>query len=478
MPSTSDSQLDRLSPLDPSPLRPGRGIKGEVSISPSVADKLSSSIHSFIAWLERTGGESYDPYDLWGTRYGLWARRLYYRKNFFGLPLIAPIVAVETLFPSVRKLFVHKQRFATADAQLLLAFLNLHALGERDRPGRPSRRPADWSGPKSPSPVPTSSPGADQTHLAHAKNLADRLLQSSLPGYSGHCWGYPFDWQNNCGLWKKNTPFITSTPYCYEAFAELSEASGDAKYRSVAESAARFVFQDLNDTPVARGSAAASYGPLDNSQVINASAYRAFVLFDAAQRFGVTQYEEKAQANLNFILQSQRPDGSWLYALNSPGEAFIDHFHTCFVLKNLLKMNRHLNSDSVRDAIAKGYEYYRRDLFDRKGLPKSFAIQPRTQLVRLEMYNFAEAITLGVLLRDQIPPAFQDAQRLAALLMDEYQLPDGQFTTRVFIGGWRHTLPFIRWPQSQLFYALTNLFVAVDEPIRHSLSASTGERVG
>ena len=58
-------------------------------VSNSFARRLCASIHSFIRWLDRVGYESYDPYDLWGTRYGLFARRLYYEKNSFGLLLIA-----------------------------------------------------------------------------------------------------------------------------------------------------------------------------------------------------------------------------------------------------------------------------------------------------------------------------------------------------------------------------------------------------
>ena len=425
--------------------------------------QVRASIDRFLAWLERAGGESYDPYDLWGTRYGLLARRLYYAKNPLGLPLIAPIVAVETLVPSARGLFVRKQRFATADAQLLLGFLNLCIV----------ERGAEASSPKpdrQPEPRKRSDSGAASGFLASARKLAEELLQSSIPGYSGYCWGYPFDWQNNRGLWRRNTPFITSTPYCYEAFARLADLTGEARYLAVAESAARFVFQDLNDTPVGPGAAAASYGPFDQTYVINASAYRAFVLFDAADRFGAAEYEDKAQANLKFILDSQRSDGSWLYALNSPAEGFIDHFHTCFVLKNLFKINERLHSDRVEQALRHGDAYYRRELFDAEGHPKSFAIQPRTQLVRLEMYNFAESITLGSLMHEDSPVAFAEAQRLAALLIGSYQLPEGHFTTRVFMGGWRHTVPFIRWPQSQLFYALTNLLIALLGRDDHAIS--------
>ena len=37
--------------------------------------KLRDATRSFMGWLQRNGLESHDPYDVWGTRYGLWARR-------------------------------------------------------------------------------------------------------------------------------------------------------------------------------------------------------------------------------------------------------------------------------------------------------------------------------------------------------------------------------------------------------------------
>ena len=398
----------------------------------TIAD-LQISIQRFNRWLETEGFASYDPYDIWGTAYGLFARRLYYQRNPLGVPLIAPILLLEMVAPRLRGLFVRKQQFATADGQLLLAYLNLYAVTR------------------------------DESCLATARRLGDELLKLSIPGFSGHCWGYPFDWQNNRGLWRRNTPFITATPYCYEAFAGLFDATGEDSFRNVAVSAAKFVYQDLKDTPTGPGAAASSYGPHDDSQVINASAYRAFVLFHAARRFGLEDYLDKARANLKFILQNQRPDGSWYYAVNSPGKPFIDNFHTCFVIKSLVKIHRLWPGEVDWAAVERGYAYYRQALFDHDDQPKSFAVEPRTQIVKLEMYNMAEGITLGALLGERIPDARSLAIKLAGRLREQYQLPAGHFVTRVFLGGLRHTLPFLRWPQAQLFYSLTNLLKALSD---------------
>jgi hypothetical protein len=468
-----------------------------------VPEDLWPAIRSFEGWLKKNGSASHDPYDLWGTALGLKVRSIYYRKGKLGIPLVAPFLLLEIVCPSLRSLFVEKQRFATADAQLALAFLNLYRI--------------------------TQNAG----YLQKAVALAEDLLKISIPGYSGHCWGYPFDWQNCTDLWRRNTPLITATPYCFEVFAQLYDVTGDRSHLEVAASIARFVSNDLKDLPTGPDSAAGSYSPLDTKQVVNATAYRAFVLFDAASRFQEASYAEKARRNLNFILQSQRPDGSWLYSMNNPAEAFIDNFHTAFVLKNLYKIyqilvdrgttaflpldepegrarhsvravgeppnaagtlplspreeraGRELErgeahqqnispqqssslfgeselklARTVRDSICKGWAYYRQALFAPDGTPKSFAIEPRLQLAKLEVYNVAEAITLGSLLSNEVQGAYDLAGILTRRAITKYQLPAGYFITRTYFGGLRHTTPFLRWPQAQMFYALTNFLVA------------------
>ena len=404
----------------------------------------------FVAWLEDAGYESYDPYDVWGTRYGVLARRLYYRKHPLGVAMTAPLILMEIVWPRLRTLLVRKDRYPTADAQLALAFLNLYEI---------SRAQEEALAPRA------SGGRTSVSWLTKAKQLADDLLTESVPGWSGLGWGYPFDWQNVSGLVKKQTPHITATPYCYEVFTRLFDLTGDDDYCEVARSIAAFVFEDLHDTPTGRDAAAGSYTPYDRSKVVNASAYRAFVLFDAARRFHNDAYRAKASKNLRFILDAQRPDGSWLYAIDSPAEAFIDHFHTCFVLKNLYKLNRELHSPEVAASVRRGYEWYRRSLFDRRDHPRSFTIAPRLEVVRIEMYNVAEAISLGTLLGHDIPGAFALADDLAARFVRPYQLRAGHWITRIYLGGIRHRVPFLRWPQSQLFLALTNLMATKEHPV-------------
>jgi hypothetical protein len=395
----------------------------------ATVDAVATACFGFVKWLDQAGYSSYDPYDIWGTPYGLWSRKVYYAKGRRAVPLVAPLVAVDLLCPSLRRLLVKKERFATCDAQLVLAFLNLHHLT------------------------------GEMKHLDRAVALGEEIMGYSISGYSGPCWGYPFDWQNSKdAVWPKNTPYITCTPYCYEAYLGLNDATGEPKYLDWMERIAEFVFRDLKEIPVGSETAAGSYSPFDARRVVNASAYRAWLLAEAGRRFSKTEYQKASNRNLNFVLESQAADGSWLYAMGE-GKSYIDNFHTCFNLKNLFKIHRISGDSRIELAIRKGYGFYRDRLIDSSGDPRPFAWAPRLQLVKLEMYDFAEGITLGTLLEGMIPEAGRLARDLAMHLILRHRKPDGHFVTRVYRGGFCHRFPFLRWPQAQLFYALTNLWL-------------------
>jgi uncharacterized protein YyaL (SSP411 family) len=291
----------------------------------------------------------------------------------------------------------------------------------------------------------------DPSYLDTAKSYADALLASSIPGFAGPCWGYPFDWQTKRGLYPRGTPLVTSTPYGFDAFIELHEATGDERYRDVALSIAEFVARDIRDTLVGSGRAA-SYAPFDDSQVINASAYRAACLADASALAGGT-YRAVAEANVRFVIEQQRSDGGWLYSANDPQDAFIDHFHTCFVLKGLYRAYRVLRAPGILAAVARGYEFYRRRLFYPDGRPRPFAESTWPRLTVLELYDYAEALNLALLLRHDLPTEAQ-ADELAQRLVGDFQTGEGYFVTRISRGAVRNRVPYHRWAQAQAFCAL------------------------
>jgi hypothetical protein len=81
----------------------------------------------------------------------------------------------------------------------------------------------------------------------------------------------------------------------------------------------------------------------------------------------------------------------------------VDHFHTCFVLKALAKIDQLNPNAACQDAIGRGVDYYLKNLVDEHGLPKPFSKAPRMTVYRRELYDFAECINLCLLLRDRFP---------------------------------------------------------------------------
>jgi hypothetical protein len=393
---------------------------------------FENSIRKFLGWLERNGTAGYDPYDLWSTRYGAHARRLYYRFGKSAALLSAPLIVGERLLPKAARIGVRKKRYATSHAHLILGYLDL---------------------------VDGKFENGDL--LDEAIHLADELDQMKIATDEGDAWGYPFDWENRRGFWPKDTPLITVAPYCFEANLRHFEKTGQDLYRDRAYSIVNFALNGVNNTNRPDGSVASSYSPLDRSLIINASAYRAFTLIRGATLRQNSEARDLGECLVRFVLSSQRDDGSWPYALEEKGDDFVDHFHTCFVLKNLSKVYAITGDETLWNAIEKGYAYYEKALFDGRGLPKPFAVGGN-RLLKYSLYDFAEAINLGVLMRERIPRAFDKALFVAHETVYKLQLPDGHFITSVGRTGMTDKLAFIRWPQAQLFHALASLWTALN----------------
>ena len=57
----------------------------------------------------------------------------------------------------------------------------------------------------------------------------------------------------------------------------------------------------------------------------------------------------------------------------------------------------------MRKALARGVDYYLKNLFEEDGLPKPFSKAPRLTVYKRELYDCAECINLCLLLRDRFP---------------------------------------------------------------------------
>jgi hypothetical protein len=404
-------------------------------------EKIQAAVSRFIEWLDRYGETSYDHQSCFASDLGRGAKALYYRRPLLGTLAVSPMIFCEAFVPSARKFFWKPQRFPIADAHYAMGFACLsQALGE-------------------------------ESHYRRAIHFLEVLKETRCSGYKHYSWGYPFNWETRLGTITEGTPLITTVPYVYEAFQQVYQIDGNQKWLQIMRSIAQHALQDYQDFATSQNASTCSYTPEpgDRGGVINASAYRAFLLMRAGLDFSEERYQKVAARNLHFVIESQNADGSWYYSTDGQRD-FVDHFHTCFVLKALAKIEALTGYAECSRAIERGVGYYVSTLFDEQGFPKPFSRPPRLTVYQRELYDYAECINLAVLLRGRFPAL---DKRLSTILTDvliRWQKPDGSFRARQLLVGWDN-VPMHRWAQSQLFRSLCFLLYqdtqkSVLEPLR------------
>ncbi|HEY1793800.1 MAG TPA: hypothetical protein VGG34_12855 [Opitutaceae bacterium] len=379
-------------------------------------------LERFTAWLQEYGETSWDHQSYFAGPVGRLAKSLYYRTPGLGIVAVAPMIFSEAFIPSARRLFHKRTRFPIADAHYAMGFAYLYETWSRTE------------------------------HLSRASHFLDELIRARAPGFKDYCWGYPFDWVTRNGVITSGTPLITSTPYMYEAFLQLNKIDPKPERQRVLESIARHVRNEIRDFRTSNRGSSCSYSPFDEGGVLNAAAYRAFLLTSASRELGIEEYLYIAERNLYFVLEAQNPDGSWYYAVDGVRD-FVDHFHTCFVLKALAKIHSITGNIDCLSAIRRGADYYRKHLFSSDGLPKPFSRAPRMTVYSRELYDCAECINLCVLLKDRVPEMGSVLNTVVGGILRDWITPNGSFRTRRLHLGW-DDVPMHRWGQSQMFRSL------------------------
>jgi hypothetical protein len=409
------------------------------------SDRIAKVLANFSNWLDAYGETSWDHQSFFAGPVGRRAKSLYYRNRLIGTAAVAPMIFCEAFVPSARRLFHRRIRFPIADAHYAMGFAFLYeATG-------------------------------NSVYLKKAIHFLNELKKSRCRDFKEYCWGYPFDWVWRGGIVKEGTPLITTTPYCYEAFLQvyeileqeksggepltpsskgrggyLMESGGD--WKDTLESIARHATVDIKDFRTSDTASNCSYSPYGEGGVINAAAYRAFLLTSAWQVLSNADYWEVAERNLNFVLENQNVDGSWYYAVDGVRD-FVDHYHTCFVMKSLAKIHTVTGHDACLEALSRGVKYYLENLFNEDGLPKPFSKAPRLTVYTCELYDFAECINLCLLLRDRFPQLQTTLEAVMEGKLKDWIKPDGSFRSRRLHLGWDN-VPMHRWGQSQMFRAL------------------------
>jgi rhamnogalacturonyl hydrolase YesR len=319
---------------------------------------------------------TYDPYDIWKTAVGSKVKALYNRNKSLAL-LPAGLLTILDLYLNNRtRYFYKKQEFPVVRAIAANTLLNIYQKS------------------------------GNTECLDAAKEHLSWLIENPSRGYSGFCWGANMKWVSNNALYDINTPFITNTPYALEAFVSFQRITNSNDYNDIITSIFDFIDKDLYKHIDTAEMLCLSYSPLREARpVTNANSYALYAL-SILSTF-VPEKAEKIRQDIlrlfNFICAHQNKDGSWWYYADQSAHNFIDCFHSCFILKNLLKASKLCPMPSnFERVISEGYSFLKNNLFDRQySLFKRFATVTKINVIRFDLYDNAEMLNLAHLLGDQ-----------------------------------------------------------------------------
>lgn len=325
-------------------------------------------------FLFRDDLSTYDPYDLWKTPLGLAVKSVFYKNRLLGLAPAGALSLVDFFANNSFRIGYRKQEYPMVRALAAAALLSLYQTS------------------------------GDPEELEMAKRHLDVMVSLSSKGYSGFCCGMNAPWMSKNGRYPDNMPYSTNTPYALEALVNYRRLSGSSEFDGIIRSVFDFVEKDLLPQRQDERILALTYAPINEPRVvINANSYSMY-MYALLLEFVPERKEyiaEKIARIFNFISDCQQPDGSWqYYADDEPGN-FIDCFHSCFVLKNILKTGRIFTLPGADRAVSTGYSYILNNFYDdSRCLFKRFSKTDKPGLVKFDLYDNAEMLHLAVLLSD------------------------------------------------------------------------------
>jgi hypothetical protein len=314
---------------------------------------------------------AHDPYDLWATPLGIATKEKFYANRLSGRIAAMVCGGFDWLFPGL-------VRFIFNCEKKIYPIVIAHEIITRSHNSKISAEDATL-------------------FLDLLKSVA-----TEPEGKNGWAWGLGFTWMSKNGLYQPSVPFVTHTPYVMEALLTLAHIKNIRKEAlSLFHSTWTFLENLLTMYDGSDG-LAVSYAPMKEPRiVINANAYAAFAYGLHAIHGNSSQTRELAQEKSCRIVQwvtvQQHENGSWnYYADKQPGN-FIDCFHTCFVLKNLLKTSKLLPELTLQTApvILKGWNYLQDHCYVKTaGLCSRFTERDITDPFKWDLYDQAEYLNL------------------------------------------------------------------------------------
>jgi len=283
-----------------------------------------------------------------------------------------------------------------------------------------------------------------------ARSFLSGLLSMKLNGYSGACWGYNFDWQSRNFFAPRDTPTIVPTAFAARALIEAGQDFHDLQ--DTTRSVCHFILRDLPRTVDNPKELCFGYAPNSDTRIFNASLLAAEVLASVGKLTGERELSEVAERATRYVVNNQRPDGSWFYGTGAK-QSWIDNFHTAYILFSLKRIiDVSSFGPEFQPALNRGYEFWKNNFFLAEGWPKYYHDDPYPA----DAHAAASAIVTFLECRELDNDALTLAQNVAAWTIQNLRDRRGFFyyQRRRF---YTVRKPYMRWTQAWMLYALARL---------------------
>lgn len=282
----------------------------------------------------------------------------------------------------------------------------------------------------------------------------DWLKEDNLPGYSGNCWGYNFDWQSRAFFLPKGTPTVVNTCFIGRAFLYAYEILGNDEYLQTARSACDFILDDLNRVEI-NNTVGFSYSPLDYYFVNNATALASSLLSLVYERTGERRLAVMANKSIQYVVNNQQKAGAWNYGEDKTAlNVGVDNFHIGFILESLKIYSEVMESDEYIGNIRKGLSFYQKNFFLENGAPKYF----HNKIYPFDIHSASQAIVTLLQLKDYGADQVL-CKKIISWMIRNMQDKKGYFyyqKKRLFT----NKISYMRWSQAWAFHALTSYLVS------------------
>ena len=290
-------------------------------------------------------------------------------------------------------------------------------------------------------------------HQRQAIDILKLLGTLAIKTSIGLAFGYNFDWQSRAFFAPKGTPTIVPTAFAARAFIENFRETTDESDLEIPRKVCRFIVSDLKRPHETDSEVCFSYTPGDRSLIYNASLLAAETLAEVGEIDNNIEYLTLAEKAARYVIGMQGERGEWAYGPKLR-HAWIDNFHTAFILSSLKRIGDRCPSirDEADAAITKGLDFWLDNFFTDEAAPKYFD----THTYPIDIHSAAAAIvTLCDLSRTDVR-ALTLAESVAEWTAREMWNDDGTFAYQKTRSSLVRT-PFIRWGQAWMAYAIARL---------------------